>query len=326
MALDDFFSLTPDRVLTAVEVEGQRATGYVLALNSLENRVYEVELEDGSRRVAKFYRPERWSRETILDEHRFLAELLEAEIPVVAPIALAGSTLGTMAGSDGGAIFYALFPRVRGRVPEELTDAQLVQLGRLVARLHGVGGSRRADHRATLTTEHYGAASVRMLLAGPWIPHEVAGRFKGVAEEILMACRRAGVDDQPAIRIHGDCHLGNLLWGQNGPFFLDFDDFLHGPPVQDLWLIAPGRDDDAIAQRERLVEGYQSMRDFDRRSLRLVEPLRALRILRYAAWVANRYCDPAFQRAFPDFTEHSHWSREVQDLEEQLPRVQAASH
>ncbi|MSP60845.1 MAG: serine/threonine protein kinase [Myxococcales bacterium] len=324
-ALDDsFFSLTPERVLAAVEVGGRRATGRVLALNSLENRVYEVELEEGERLVAKFYRPARWSREAILEEHALLAELLEAELPVVPPIDLGGgATLGDLPG-DGGAIHYAVFPKARGRAPEELTDEQLAQLGRLVARLHHVGSRRAATPRPTLTPESYGAASVRLLTSGPWIPHELLGRFVTVAEELIAACARAFARSSPeTIRLHGDCHLGNLLWGSSGPFFLDFDDFLAGPPVQDLWLLVPGHDAEALRQRAVLTDAYRSMRALAQGAERLVEPLRALRILRYSAWIAQRYRDPAFPRTFPDFLEHTWWQREIGDLGLQLGRVNA---
>jgi Ser/Thr protein kinase RdoA (MazF antagonist) len=342
---ESFFALTPERVLAAVEVGGRRATGYAFALNSLENRVYEVELEDETRVVAKFYRPGRWSPAAISEEHAFLAELAAEEVPVVPPLALDGGTLGDAAG-----IWYALFPRVRGRVPEELDDAQLDRLGRLVARLHNVGSRRGAAERPRLDPETYGAASRALLLGRAertfipqpaptaertfipqpaptaertFIPPELTTRFADAATRIVDACAPAWRDLE-LIRLHGDCHLGNLLWGKDGPFFLDFDDFLAGPPVQDLWLLAPGHDADAERQRARLARAYSTMRAFDRRTLRLVEPLRALRILRYAAWIAARYRDPAFQRAFPDFVEVSWWQREVQTLEEQLERVKQA--
>jgi Ser/Thr protein kinase RdoA (MazF antagonist) len=317
---ESFYALTPERVLSAVEGEGRRATGWVFALNSLENRVYEVELEDERRVVAKFYRPGRWSRAAILDEHAFLAELDEAEVPVVRPIDLGGgATLGQL--DDG--IFYAVFPKVRGRAPDELDNGQLDQLGRLVARLHNVGARQIAAHRPALTPESYGTASLAVLLGGPFVPLELERRLRQAGEAIVAAATAAFVGVE-AIRLHGDCHLGNLLWGSTGPFFLDFDDFLAGPPVQDLWLLAPGHDAEARQQRARLVAAYESMRRFERSSLRLVEPLRALRILRYAAWIAARWRDPAFQRAFPDFEEHTFWTREVADLEEQRARVEAA--
>jgi Ser/Thr protein kinase RdoA (MazF antagonist) len=326
--VEQFFALTPERILDAVELVGRRATGYALALNSLENRVYEVELEDGARLVAKFYRPGRWSAETILDEHRFLAELHAAEVPVVAPLPLdgAGRTLGDLA-VDGGAIHFAVFDKMRGRPPEDLSDDRLRQLGRLIARLHNVGDAHPAPARPRLDPDYYGAHSLRVLLGedalSSWVPPELRARFAAAGQAIIDACaRRWG--ELESIRIHGDCHPGNLLWGSAGPFFLDFDDFLHGPPVQDIWLLAPGRDDEAERQRALLVDGYENMRRFDRRTLAFVEPLRALRILRYAAWIAQRWRDPAFPRAFPDWEDHRSWHREVLELEEQRARVEAA--
>ncbi|HEX2574324.1 MAG TPA: serine/threonine protein kinase [Polyangia bacterium] len=338
-ATESFFALTPDRVLDAVEFGGRRATGYALALNSLENRVYEVELEgedrDGARAervVAKFYRPGRWSRAALLEEHAFLAELAEAELPVVPPLDLGGGeTLGTLpVQAEGGEpIYYAVFPRARGRAPEELDDQQLGQLGRLVGRLHNIGARRPAPARPVLTPESYGQASIELLAQGPWIPGDMRDRYVAVAGALLARCEATwttaglgGAVGEP-IRLHGDCHLGNLLWEpRTGPWFLDFDDFLSGPPVQDLWLLAPGHDAEADRQRELIAAGYETMRAFDRRSLGLVETLRALRILRYAAWIARRYEDPAFQRAFPDFTSGTFWHREIQALGEQLARLE----
>ncbi|HEX9103827.1 MAG TPA: serine/threonine protein kinase [Polyangia bacterium] len=326
--VEQFFALTPERILDAVEFGGRRATGYALALNSLENRVYEIELEDETRIVAKFYRPGRWSKQAILDEHAFLAELHDAEVPVVPPIARDdGATLGELA-VEGGVIYFAAFPKARGRAPEELDDDSLRQLGRLVARLHLVGATHRAPARPRLDPETYGTASLRVLVGDDplsgFVPPELRTRFSDAARAIVDACARAWPVATADIRIHGDCHLGNLLAGASGFFFLDFDDFCHGPPVQDLWLLAPGRDDDAERQRQLLVDGYQQMRSFDRASLRLVEPLRALRIMRYAAWIAQRWRDPAFQRAFPDWDEQRSWQREVGELEQQRARVEAA--
>ncbi|MGZ3438818.1 MAG: serine/threonine protein kinase, partial [Polyangia bacterium] len=308
-----FFALTPDRILDAVEFGGRRATGYALALNSLENRVYEVAFEDETRLVAKFYRPGRWSKQAILDEHTFLAELHAAEVPVVPPLVRDdGATLGELA-VEGGVIYFAAFEKARGRAPDELTNDQLLQLGRLVARLHNVGSAHVAPARLRLDPESYGTASLRVLLGedamSSIVPPELRNRFETAGRAIVDACARAWPTGD--IRIHGDCHLGNLLAGSSGFFFLDFDDFCHGPPVQDLWLLVPGRDEEADRQRELLVDGYQQMRDFDRKSLRLVEPLRALRIMRYAAWIAQRWRDPAFQRAFPDWDDPRSWQREL---------------
>lgn len=327
---DAFFALTPERVLDAVEVGGRRATGYAFALNSFENRVYEVEMENGERLVVKFYRPGRWSREAILDEHAFLDELRKDELPVVPPIDLGGpgpgSTLGAL-GPEAGGILYACFPKVRGRPPEDLDADRLRQLGRLLARLHITGGRRAAPARPRLTVEYYGESSVRRLLDSDFIPDALRPQYVDVTRRVLDECHAAfaRLPDLEWLRLHGDCHLGNLLWGAAGPFFLDFDDFLTGPAAQDLWLIAPGLDEEAIAGRRAIVEGYEQMRDFDRRSLRLVEPLRALRILRYSAWIAERHDDPAFQRAFPDFTEFNSWQREIRALQDQWLRLREAA-
>jgi Ser/Thr protein kinase RdoA (MazF antagonist) len=311
--LRSFYALTPDKILSAVERGGRRATGYALSLNSLENRVYELELEDGARIVGKFYRPGRWSEEAIRAEHQFLRELVEAEIPAVAPIVIDGETLFTL--PDG--IRYALFDKVRGRPTEEPDDERLLMLGRLIGRLHGVGAVTTTSDRARLDPQHYGRNSVASLVDGGHVHPQVTRLYADAASRLLD-----GIEPiferltTTTHRIHADCHHGNLLWDATGPFFLDFDDFTLGPPVQDLWLVAPGRDDEARQQRLLLAEGYAEMRAFDQRSLELVEPLRALRILRYAAWIAARWDDPAFQRAFPDFKDEAFWRREVNVLED----------
>jgi Ser/Thr protein kinase RdoA (MazF antagonist) len=326
-----FFDLTPDRVLEAVEASGLRCSGRCAALNSFENRVYEVELEEeeGSddrsasavfarRRVVKFYRPGRWSREQILEEHEFLLDLKKAEIPVVAPIVFEnGQTLHVEKESG---IFYALFPKVGGRAPDELQDDQLQWIGRLLARIHSVGASRPSLHRIEINAQNYGRKNLASLLEGNWIPLEFAARYEKTANEIcdLTDQMFATLPASSIHRIHGDCHLGNLLLNQSGPFFLDFDDMARGPAVQDIWLLVPGRDEDSIRQRQVLLEGYEEMRSFNWSTLRLIEPLRALRFIHYSAWIARRWNDPAFPLAFPQFGSHRYWQEGVQDLEEQL--------
>lgn len=325
-----FFDLTPDRVLEAVEASGLRCTGRCTALNSFENRVYEVELEeDGDpddrsasaafarRRVVKFYRPGRWSREQILEEHAFLLDLQKAEIPVVAPLPFQDGK--TLHGTKESGIFYALFPKVGGRAPDELTDDQLRWIGRLLGRIHGVGASAPALHRIEINSLNYGRKNLESLLSGNWIPIEFSSRYEKVAGEIFDRTDRIFSDLSPAIhRIHGDCHLGNLLWNQTGPFFLDFDDMVRGPAVQDVWLLVPGRDESSVQQRLTLLEGYEEMRAFDYATLKLIEPLRALRFVHYSAWIARRWSDPAFPLAFPQFGSHRYWQDELNDLEEQL--------
>jgi Ser/Thr protein kinase RdoA (MazF antagonist) len=333
-----FFELTPDRVLEAVEALGLRCSGRCTALNSFENRVYEIELEEDDessdrsasavfarRRVVKFYRPGRWSREQILEEHEFLLDLKKAEIPVVAPIEFEVGPDGaqTLHVAKDSGIFYALFPKVGGRAPDELQDDQLRWIGRLLARIHSVGALKPAPHRIEISPETYGRKNLASLLEGNWIPLEFVARYKEVVEEIcalsdelFSTLLNGGVS---AIhRIHGDCHLGNLLWNQNGPFFLDFDDMVRGPAVQDIWLLVPGRDEEAIRQRQILLEGYEEMREFNFLTLRLIEPLRALRFVHYSAWIARRWSDPAFPAAFPQFGTHRYWQEQLRDLEELL--------
>ncbi len=314
-----FFRLTPEWVLRAVEAGGFRPTGHTTALTCLENRVHDVRLEDGSHVVVKFYRPGRWSRDAILDEHRFLEDLREAEIPVCAPLAFAGG--GTLQEVEG--IFYAIWPRTGGRSPAELADAQIAMLGRLLARIHGVGAARRAGHRPALTGESYGLEPLGFLEDHGFLPPTCARRYRRAVEEVvaIYTAWSAGV---PLQRIHGDCHFGNLLLGPalgaqgDAWFFLDFDDFLVGPAVQDVWMLIPGRDVEGARQRELLLTAYREFRDFDPRWLRLVEPLRSLRFVRYAAWIARRWEDPAFPSAFPHFGTEEYWENETRDLEEQL--------
>jgi Ser/Thr protein kinase RdoA (MazF antagonist) len=303
-----FFSLTPDRVLDAVEVAGARSTGRCLPLRAFENRVYEVELEGGERLIAKFYRPGRWSRETILDEHAFLTELASAEIAAVAPLALGTSTLGEI---DG--ILYAVFPRIRGRILDELDAEGRRRIGRTIGRMHAVGAARVAPHRPRLDVARYIHEPLEVLLAGRFIPEGWAPRYRDVALRIAAAVA-APLAAAPVQRIHGDLHPGNVLWGADGPILVDFDDFVMGPPVQDLWLLARGDSEEVRRWREDLLEGYEVFREFDRATLRLCEPLRALRIVYMSAWIARRWEDPAFPSAFPAFGTASYWADEYEVL------------
>jgi Ser/Thr protein kinase RdoA (MazF antagonist) len=314
-----FFDLTPDRVMDAVErnpVRGQseRCTGFCQPLASFENRVYEVEFEDGTRKIAKFYRPGRWSESQIREEHEFMHDLREAEIPVVLPdfFERDGDTLRKT--SEG--LFYCLYPKVGGRQPEELARERLEQLGRLIARMHGVGVRKQAPSRIRLTPQTYGKASLDFLMESGRIPGSLEHRLDRVMDAILRGGEQ-GFRNQPLQRIHGDCHAGNLLWNEReGFFFIDFDDMVVGPPVQDLWLLAP---DEAALQH--LVEGYVQMKDLPAGSLALVEVLRALRMVHYATWIAKRYEDPAFQRAFPQFDSPRYWEEWIADLERQAERI-----
>jgi Ser/Thr protein kinase RdoA (MazF antagonist) len=307
-------------VLRAVEAGGLRPTGHCTVLNSLENRVYDLRLVDGSHVVAKFYRPGRWSPEAILEEHRFLFELRDAEIPVCAPLVFPdGATLHSVE-----EIAYAVWPRTGGRAVDELRDEQVAILGRLLARIHNVGGAGEAPHRGLLDAQTDALAPLAFLEERRFLPPTCARRYRAAVEAVarLYAERSRGV---PLHRIHGDCHLGNLLHGDAGFFFLDFDDFRAGPAVQDVWMLVPGRDHEAARQRRLLIEAYRQFRELPDAWMELVEPLRALRFVRYAAWIARRWEDPAFPGTFPHFGSDDYWERETRDLEEQLLRIAAGA-
>jgi Ser/Thr protein kinase RdoA (MazF antagonist) len=313
---DFFYELTPDRVLAAVENAGLRPTGHCSALVCLENRVYDLRLEDGSHVIAKFYRPNRWSRDGVLEEHAFLGDLAAAEIPVCAPLPFPdGETLRTVQG-----IHYAFWPRVGGRAPDEFEDAQVEVLGRLLARIHSVGDAGEAPHRPRLEAQASALDPLAFLEASDFLPRECRRRYRWAVEAIAGLYSDWSVD-VPVHRIHGDCHVGNLLRTEAGFCFLDFDDFAIGPAVHDVWMLLPGRDAEAARQRALLIEAYRQFRDFDDRWLRLIEPLRAFRFIFYAAWIAKRWQDRAFPSAFPHFGTADYWENETRDLEELARRL-----
>lgn len=312
-ASDLFLTLTPDRVLQAVEAAGLRCNPVCYPLNSFENRVYEVELEDRTRIVAKFYRPGRWSEEQILEEHQFLQDLADEEIPVgtVRPFP-DGSTLRRIEG-----ISYSLSDRAGGRAPDELDAATARRLGMLAGRMHNAGARRPALHRLPLTPDAYVRGDLQWLAEREVLPRHLERRYLAAAEAIAAAADRL-LEGVATHRIHGDLHLGNLLFRDGLLRLLDFDDMMVGPAVQDLWLALPGRDAEARALREEFLEGYEQFRLFDRQTLALVEPLRGLRLVHYAAWLARRWHDPAFPAAWPHFGTVDYWTRETEDLEDQL--------
>jgi Ser/Thr protein kinase RdoA (MazF antagonist) len=309
-----YAGLTPDRILDALDSVGIRGDGRLLALNSFENRVYQVWREDAAPVVAKFYRPGRWPDDAILEEHRFVGELEAAEVPAVAPLALDGRTLHAFEGFR-----FAVFPRHGGRAPELEQAGTLEQLGRYIARIHTVGARAPFRHRGALTIETFGDASRDYLLAHQCIPDELREPWQRIAELSLEAVRRAFATVRlETLRLHGDCHGGNVLWTDAGPHFVDFDDARTGPAVQDLWMLLSGERAAMERQLACLLDGYESFRDFDRRELALVEPLRTLRLLHYSAWIARRFDDPAFPAAFPWFGTNRYWQDRVLELREQV--------
>jgi Ser/Thr protein kinase RdoA (MazF antagonist) len=310
-----FAALTPDFLLTAVEEQGFSCDGRLAALNSYENRVYQIGIEDGEPLIAKFYRPARWNDEQIAEEHAFCMELVELELPVVPPLAAAaGATLRHYQGFR-----FALFARRGGRAPDLDQPDTLVTLGRTLGRIHAAGAVRPFRHRERLDSRSRGHDSA-VLIAERFIPDALRAAYVSVARDLLerVDAAFAAADGIAWIRTHGDCHPGNLLWREDAPNFVDFDDAAMAPAVQDLWMLLSGDRVQAELQLGELISGYEEFYDFDPRELRLIEPLRALRILHYAAWLARRADDPAFIRAFPWFNTERYWGEHILALREQL--------
>jgi Ser/Thr protein kinase RdoA (MazF antagonist) len=311
-----FAGLIPEVILDAVETTGRRASGQLLALNSYENRVYQVGLDDEAPLVVKFYRPGRWSDAAILEEHTFTAELATHELPVVPPLAGSGGT--TLFAHAGWR--FALFPRRGGRLVDLDDPERRRLLGRLLGRLHACGATRAFTARPALTLAHHGEASLATLLDGGFIPDDLVDAYRSVAGDVLArataAFARAG--DVRPIRIHGDCHAGNLLWTDDGVHVVDLDDCLSGPATQDLWMLLSGDRGTMSVQLGELIEGYRRFHDFDLRELHLIEALRSLRLLHHSAWIARRWNDPAFPLAFPWFGGQRYWQEQVLALREQI--------
>lgn len=312
-----FGDLTPEFMLDALDAAGLRADGRMLQLNSFENRVLMLHLEDGRAAVAKFYRPARWSDAQILEEHGFAAELAAAEVPVAAPWMLAGgSTLGHYQGQR-----FAVTPRQGGRGPE-LEDPEVLRwIGRLLARLHAVGRVRPFEHRLRWVGAEPGRVARDWLIQHEAIPPEIAPAWDDAACRCLDAIQAAfdSLPDLRLTRLHGDCHPGNILWTPDGgPHFVDLDDAVMGPVVQDLWMLLPGEPDAARTLLNAVLDGYEQVAEFDDRELRLIEPLRTLRMIHHSAWLARRWGDPAFPLAFPWFGTPNYWLDQAAKLREQL--------
>jgi len=305
-----YAALTPDVVLDACDAAGFRADGRLLPLNSYENRVYQVWLEDGSARVLKFYRPGRWSAEQIEEEHAFARELAEREIPVVAPL-----YTGVHAGFR-----FALYPRRGGRPPNLDDPKALEWIGRFIGRIHAVGAAASFRSRPLLDIAAFGDEPRAFLLASNFIPPDLLAAWKAVTEQALAGIRhcheRAG--KVKSIRLHGDCHPGNILWTDAGPHFVDLDDARMGPAAQDLWMLLSGDRASMNRQLSDVLAGYEDFAELDRRELHLIEALRSLRLIHYSAWIARRWDDPAFPAAFPWFNTQRYWQDRILELREQI--------
>jgi len=310
-----YAELTPDRMLDALASVGLRPDGRLLGLNSYENRVYQAWMEEGPPLVAKFYRPARWSDSQIAEEHSFALELAEREIPVVAPLVIDGRTLH---GFDG--FSFAVYPRRGGR-PPELEDPRVLEwIGRFLGRIHAVGAARAFRDRPALSIQSHGTEPREWLLASKLVPADVLEAWKAATalalDGVRLCYERAGA--VKAIRLHGDCHSGNVLWTDEGPHFVDLDDGRSGPAVQDLWMLLSGDRAAMTGQLADVLAGYEQFHDFDPRELALVEALRTLRLLHNSAWIARRWDDPAFPAAFPWFGTQRYWQDRILEMREQI--------
>ncbi len=314
-----YANLNPDLILNAVESIGFHCNGSLFALNSYENRVYQIGIEENTPIIAKFYRPGRWSDAAILEEHQFALELAAHEIPVIAPLAI----------SNGNTLHYyqdfrfAVFPRQGGRALELDNLEQLEWMGRFIGRLHAVSACKPFKHRIQLNIQSYGYDAHRFLVENGFIPEYLKHNYCYTAEKLLEEVAQAFEQVGPIenIRLHGDCHAGNVLWRDAGPHIVDLDDCLMGPAVQDIWMLLSGNPEQVALELEKILPSYREFHDFNPRELYLVEALRALRMLHYSAWLAKRWEDPAFPLSFPWFNTPQYWQQQLQNLQEQVELI-----
>jgi len=310
-----FSNLSPDIILDAIDKVGVATDGRLLALNSYENRVYQVGVEDASPIVAKFYRPNRWSDAAILEEHEFVKTLADSEIPAVAPTSIAGKTLFTYQDFR-----FSIFTKHGGRAPELDQAGVLEWIGRFIGRIHSLGALSDFKHRSNLNIETFGEEPSAYLLNEGMMPKELEFVYRGVVDQALDGVRRCydRAGDVAMLRLHGDCHMGNLLWTEAGPHFVDFDDSRMGPAIQDLWMMLSGEQDEMQKQFNEILLGYEDFYDFNPRELHLIEALRTLRLIHYSAWLARRWDDPAFKVAFTWFNTQQYWQDRILELREQI--------
>ncbi len=307
-----FQNLTPDLILDAIESLDVRVDSGLLALNSYENRVYQFRLDDNERYVAKFYRPERWTKAQIIEEHTFAGELQEAELPVVAPTLFDGKSLHEFQG-----YWFSLFPSVGGRQFEVDNLDQIEWMGRLIGRIHKVASTKNFAHRPDISIVAYLNEPRERLANSSILPHHLQHPFMVILEQVIEETVSQYNTKDTQIRLHGDCHPGNILW-QDGPIFVDLDDCRQGPAIQDLWMMLNGDRQQQLLQIDTLIEAYDEFHHFDHKQLAQIEPLRAMRMVHYMAWLDKRWQDPAFPAAFPWFGEDKYWENQILALKEQL--------
>lgn len=316
--LSDFQHLFPEVIFDAAETLGGRCTGRFLALNAMENRVYDIEMEDAENRIIKFYRPGRWSKETIQVEHDFLFACEAAEVPVVCP--LKDEQGQTILKKDD--VYFTIFPKRPGRLEPELNKEQLTRLGRFLGRIHNVGAQIKGAPRMTLCPQTYGRDSLKYLMDEQLLPPGLGPIYQQLVQQICDATEPL-FEGKEILLTHGDCHAGNVLWLGDAPHFIDFDDMLYAPAVQDFWMLIGGDDDVAKENRDILITAYEEIREFDDSTIKLIEPLRGLRMVYFAAWIARRRIDGAFKAAFPHFGTEKYWQEQVEHLSFQWERLKA---
>ncbi len=319
-----FFHLGPDDILNAIEALGIKATGRVLQLNSMENRVFEIEIVSNSElitdhfKILKFYRPNRWTKNQIIEEHEFLFDLVENEISAIAPIKISGESLFF---DEKTQLHFAIFNKFGGRALDELYGDDLEQMGRLLARIHNVGAQRKFQHRLSLSSSTFIESNLDFLISNH-VPDHLKNNYSDLKKSFLESIPKFE-NNFNFIRVHGDCHAGNIIKRDEKIYFLDFDDSINAPAIQDIWLVLPGRDEETNISRQILLEGYSQFRSFEYEELKLIEVFRTFRMVNFMAWIAKRYDDPAFKVAFPHFEHPNYWSEMLLDLNDQLNLIQS---
>lgn len=310
--------LTPDIVINAVESLGYISDARILALNSYENRVYQVGVQDQEPIIIKFYRPERWSINQILEEHEFTNKLYSLDVPVVPPKVFSALEYKTLGNFEN--FLFSIYPRQGGRAPELDNLEHLFQLGQFIGRIHSVGASFNFKFRNSISVEDFGEKNVRYLIDNNFIPKDLLPAYKSISSQLLkiLSLTQLNSNKFKTISLHGDCHPGNILWREERPHFLDFDDAITGPAIQDLWMLLSGEKENRQKQFSEILEGYENFYYFDSSELALIEPLRVLRVLNYNGWLAKRWKDPAFPISFPWFNTQKYWSEHILELKELL--------
>jgi len=316
MASFDFSLLTPDLIIDGIESAGFEVASGLLALNSYENRVYQFSNYENQRFVTKFYRPQRWSKATIIEEHQFALELVEHELPIVPPLVIEQQTLFEYAG-----YYFAIFPCRGGRIFEVDNLVQLEWMGRFLGRIHAVSASKKFQHRITLSTDLMLYQAQEIIKKSGFVPSSLQTPFFTVLEQVVAIAAKQYQTDK-IIRLHGDCHAGNILWTDAGPHFVDLDDCVMGPAIQDIWMMLSGDRQQQLLQLDTLLSGYEEFYNFDPKQLSLIEPLRTMRMVNYIAWLCKRWQDPAFPRNFPWFNTEKYWEQQILILKEQHASLQ----